>query len=77
MNYKKGENLMNNSINEISFKSKECKKENHLLCNHQWKGLGFQVYCNCECHRKLVLGRDESLPNTINLLSKKSDTYEL
>ena len=68
---------MNNSINEISFKSKECKKETHLLCNHQWKGLGFQVYCNCECHRKLVLGRDESLPNTINLLSKKSDTYVL
>ena len=48
---------MNNSINEISFKSKECKKENHFLCNHQWKGLGFQVYCNCECHRKLVLDK--------------------
>ena len=67
---------MNNSINEIFFESKECKNNTHSSCNHKWKGLGFHVYCNCECHRKLVLGRDESLPNTINLLSKKSDDYE-
>jgi hypothetical protein len=58
MNYKKGENLMNNNINEISFKSKECKNNTHSYCSHQWKGFGFQIICNCECHdKKKVLGR--------------------
>lgn len=56
---------MKNSINEISFKSKECKNKNHSSCSHQWKGFGFQIICICKCHKKLVLGRDESLPNTI------------
>ena len=56
---------MNNSINKISFKSKECKNSNHSLCSHQWEGFGFVVNCNCECHdKKIVLGRDESRPNT-------------
>jgi len=76
MNYKKGENLMNNSINEISFKSKECKKENHFLCNHQWKGLGFQVYCNCECHRKLGLGKDVRDNNSSNEKNWKEFDYK-
>ena len=62
MNYKKGENLMNNSIIEISFKSKECKNKFHSSCSHQWKGFGFQIVCNCECHdKKKVLRRDALL----------------
>lgn len=49
---------MKNSINEISFKSKECKNKNHSSCSNQWKGLGFQIICNCDCHdKKKVLGR--------------------
>ena len=50
---------MLDSINEVSFKSKECKNDYHNQCSYQWQGLGFQVYCNCECHRKLVL--DEAI----------------
>ena len=77
MNYKTGENLMNNNINEISFESKECKEKNHSLCSHQWKGFGFQIVCNCECHdKKKVLGRIESLPNTCNSPNKSDGEYE-
>ena len=50
---------MNNSINEISIKSKECKNSNHFSCRHQWEGFGFVINCNCECHdKKIVLRRD-------------------
>ena len=72
MNYKKGENHMLNNMNQIYFINKECKNRNHFLCQYQWKGFGFQIICKCECHKKLVLGRIESLPNTINLLSNRS-----
>ena len=57
---------MINSINEIYFKNKECKNRNHFLCNHQWEGFGFQIVCNCECHRKLVLGKDVRFNNSSN-----------
>jgi hypothetical protein len=67
---------MNNNINEISFKSKECKNNTHSYCSHQWKGFGFQIICNCECHKKLVLGRIESLPNTCNSPNKSEGEYE-
>ncbi len=61
----------------LDFHNKECKNLLHYKCCRAWKGYGFQVVCNCECHRKLVLGKDESLPNTMNLVSKKSDDYQL
>jgi len=49
---------MNNSINEISFKSKECKNNNHFSCSHQWEGFRFQIVCSCECHvKEKVLGK--------------------
>ena len=41
----------------FDFISKECKNKNHFLCKHQWEGFGFQIFCNCECHRKLVLDK--------------------
>ena len=44
---------MNNSINKISFKSKECKHKNHFSCNHQWEGFGFNVICICNCHKEI------------------------
>jgi hypothetical protein len=44
------------------------------LCSRKWsaKFINHEIICNCECHKKLVLGRIESLPNTINLLSNRS-----
>ena len=39
----------------LSFTSKECKNKNHFLCQCEWEGFGFQIFCNCECHKKLVL----------------------
>lgn len=41
----------------LSFTSKECKNKNHFLCEYEWEGFGFQIFCNCECHRKLVLDK--------------------
>lgn len=41
----------------IDFFSKECKNKNHFSCSCRWVGFGFQVYCNCECHRKLGLDK--------------------
>jgi hypothetical protein len=55
----------------LDFISKECKNKNHFLCKYQWEGFGFQIVCNCECHKKQVLGRVENLSNTCN--SPKSD----
>ncbi len=41
----------------LDFFGKECKNNYHKQCSGQWQGLGFKVYCNCECHRKLVLDK--------------------
>ena len=42
----------------IEFLSKDCKSQNHFSCSHQWEGFGFNVICNCECHRNLVFYKD-------------------
>lgn len=55
----------------MEFSSKLCKINNHKQCPGQWEGFGFQIFCNCDCHRNVVLGRVESRPNT-NLLSNRS-----
>ena len=39
-------------IYSLDFLGKECKNNCHNLCARQWKGLGFEVTCNCECHKK-------------------------
>ena len=57
MNYKKGENHMLNNMNQIYFINKECKNSNHFLCQYRWKGFGFEIICNCDCHNKTVLGK--------------------
>ena len=41
----------------LDFISKECKNKNQFSCKYQWEGYGFQIFCNCECHRKLVLDK--------------------
>ena len=48
--------MINDNIS-LDFLGKRCKNNCHNLCDGQWKGLGFQVYCNCKCHRKLVLDK--------------------
>ncbi len=35
---------------EIVFISKECKMEEHQLCNKNWMGLGIKANCGCLCH---------------------------
>jgi hypothetical protein len=52
--------------NLVDFLGKECKNLLHDKCCSVWKGYGFQVVCNCECHKKQVLGRVENLSNTCN-----------
>ena len=38
--------------NFIDFTNNECKKENHDSCPGTWIGLGFEFYCDCDCHNK-------------------------
>ena len=47
-------------------------------CVRVWTNSLFNnsIICNCKCHRKQVLGRDESLlPNTIHLPSSGDRDY--
>jgi len=60
----------------LEFSSKSCKTNYHNQCSGKWQGLGFQILCNCECYKKLVLGRIESLPNTCNSPNKSDGEYE-
>jgi len=76
MNYKKGENYMINKINQIYFINKDCKNRSHFLCQYQWKGFGFQIICNCNCHNKTVLGKyaiDNQTNKEKTVIVKNSD----
>ena len=59
----------------LDFRGKDCKNNCHNLCARQWKGLGFQVFCNCECHRKLVLEKDVRYNNSSNEKDWKEFDY--
>ena len=50
-----------------------CPFKHNDLCSRIWsaKFINHKIICNCICHKKLVLGRDESLPNTINLTPER------
>ena len=65
-----------NDYYSLDFLGKECKNSCHNLCASQWKGLGFQVFCNCECHRKLVLGKDVRYNNSSNEKNWKEFDYK-
>jgi hypothetical protein len=68
--------LNENDYSFLNFLGKECKNICHHKCAGQWKGFGFVVNCKCECHnKKIVLGRDESLPNTINSPLNRNGEY--
>jgi hypothetical protein len=47
---------MNDCIS-LDFLGKKCKDNYHNLCGGQWKGFGFQIICNCDCHNKTILGK--------------------
>ncbi len=64
------------NTNLVDFLGKECKNLLHDKCCSVWKGFGFQIVCKCECHKKLVLGRVESLSNTCNSPNKSDGEYE-
>jgi hypothetical protein len=36
----------------INFISRQCKNSIHKGCCGIWQGLGFEVFCDCECHKK-------------------------
>jgi hypothetical protein len=36
----------------IDFLSRWCGTGEHSECAGAWQGLGFQVLCNCECHKE-------------------------
>jgi hypothetical protein len=54
-----------------------CPFKHNNLCSRKWsaKFINHEIICNCECHRKMVLGRDESLPNTINSPLNRNGEY--
>jgi hypothetical protein len=41
---------LNNQI--LDFESKNCKQNDHNSCASKWHGLGFDIICNCRCHKK-------------------------
>ncbi len=43
---------MTYSSTAIDFLSKQCKNDTHNGCYGRWQGLGFDVLCDCKCHKK-------------------------
>jgi hypothetical protein len=51
----------------IEFCSKHCKNNVHSHCHEIWNGLGFEVICNCNCHKKVeMLDENSNLSNITN-----------
>jgi hypothetical protein len=36
----------------IDFNSRECKGGFHYNCHGTWQGMGFEIICDCKCHKK-------------------------
>ena len=53
------------------------KCPNCFSCERIWTNSLFnnRIICNCECHGKQVLGRDENQPNTIGPPSSGDGDY--
>lgn len=72
----KEEKIFLNNYYTLDFLGKRCKNNCHNLCDGEWVGLGFQVFCNCECHNnKIVLGKSSSFPNIINSPLNRNGEY--
>ena len=62
--------------NSLEFVTRYCKQGPHSECHGSWTGLGFNMNCNCICHRKNmwqseVVGPDENAIS-VNLSSKEA-----
>jgi hypothetical protein len=42
----------NITISKLEFLNRECKNNEHYECIGRWQGLGFKIYCSCDCHHK-------------------------
>jgi hypothetical protein len=41
-----------NEVCFIDFTSRDCKGSLHNECDGSWKGFGYEIICNCICHKK-------------------------
>ena len=62
----------------LEFCSKHCKKNSHNECSYEWLGFGFQIHCNCECHKNsdkknIVLEGPYKSANTDNRMNPVND----
>lgn len=40
------------TFNNLDFLGRDCKQNKHHECVDRWHGLGLQIYCHCDCHKK-------------------------
>jgi len=52
----------------IEFCSKHCKSNIHSQCHEVWNGFGFEVICNCSCHKKGEMLDEGKSPSNITKL---------
>jgi hypothetical protein len=57
----------------IQFRSRECKGMTHQACHRIWKGLGYEVVCECACHYEKKALVEEYQPNTNAVEAKPLD----
>ncbi len=43
---------MKPKLNHLGFLNKHCKSDEHSLCHACWEGIGYEVRCECKCHKK-------------------------
>jgi hypothetical protein len=36
----------------IEFRSRYCRSNVHTRCDGRWHGLGYDIICDCICHKK-------------------------
>jgi hypothetical protein len=60
---------MTNTV--IEFISRQCKTGQHQYCYGKWKGLGFEINCDCACgHGKNYWALEDSDKNDKQMLKK-------
>jgi len=52
-------------LNRVYFLNKYCRTEQHTICERQWSGFGFEIYCECFCHKKNVATERLSNPSSV------------
>jgi hypothetical protein len=36
----------------LDFINRHCKNNRHEICHGRWSGFGFEIICDCKCHKK-------------------------